>query len=125
MPVGFTSSFSRFQIRCDGALRDIVIESTVWPAEDMCNAGSIEEKLRPGAKSSPAAQRGRKSKFHSAHIHLDNLERSYMPIFMIVQLQTSKIKRRQTYIHTYRHTYIQTDRQTEPKYDIDKRLCLL
>ena len=53
----------------DGALRDIVTESTVCPADDICNAGSIEEKLRPrtksskeeNRKSSPAAQRGRKS----------------------------------------------------------------
>ena len=66
VPVGFTSSFYRFQI---SALRDTVVERTVCPADDICNAGSIEEKLRPrtksskeeNRKSSPAAQRGRKS----------------------------------------------------------------
>ena len=79
MPVGFTSSFYRFQI---SALRDTVVERTVCPADDICNAGSIEEKLRPrtksskeeNRKSSPAAQLGRKSKFHSAHVTPNHLE---------------------------------------------------
>ena len=55
---------------------------TVCPATDIFNAGSIEEKLRPrtksskeeNRKSSPAAQLGRKSKFHSAHVTPNHLE---------------------------------------------------
>ena len=68
VPVGFTSSFYRYQIS-DQCVERYRCRDTVCPATDIFNAGSIEEKLRPrtksskvkNRKSSPAAQRGRKS----------------------------------------------------------------